>query len=180
MLTTEAKIVLLNYFRTYPDVLTHETVSSGINPIFFPDTFMQYELLVEPEHKDILKLTQENNGIISAEILAKWIEENFNQRNQGWEEEDGLTGGKIRLDAFSRHLLLTYLFQNPKARDFEFAEHHIDPILYPEEFFRVEILTEPEHEKILHLLEESGGLATKPIVIAWIQENQNYLKKFAV
>ena len=178
MLTPEAKQILLNYFQKYPDVLTHEASASGINPIILPDTFMQYELLTEPEHFKILTMTRKNNGIIDAEIINKWIEQNFLERKNGWQKEEGLTGEKIKLTKGARETLLGYMFLYPRVHKFESLEHHVDPVLFPDQFFRVEVLTESEHVSIVHLLEESGGIATKSIVNAWIEENKKNPKIF--
>jgi hypothetical protein len=80
-LDREAYQLLVLYMKKNPGIYLYETHDHGIDPIWYPDMYMEIELL-EPEHKDILGIVLENRGVITVPIVKEWMQEESHAHSQ--------------------------------------------------------------------------------------------------
>jgi hypothetical protein len=161
------------YMLRCPAAYKHELEVSGIDPILFPDTFIQYELLTECEHADVLKQVKDNNGVVGIEEIKMWISENINECKQGWPYEykgNRIITAQIELTSLGKHCLLHYFISTPEQRKIEINNHGLDPLMFPNEFFRSEVTIEPWHKNIVDMITRNNGQVDERIIKAWIIE----------
>ena len=72
-----AKNEFINYINSHRKAKKHEIKCSGIADIITNiDDYFKIELK-ENDHKDVLRMIKKNRGIMSKEIMKRWIEENY-------------------------------------------------------------------------------------------------------
>ena len=181
-LTDNAYDQMRKYFFDNPTTFQHELESTGIDPLRYPETFIQYELMTQPKHADIRQLVEAKDGLVSSKEIAMWIRENIEEiadfhrshkfvsysASQKWQPE--FYTGQILLSDAAEGQLLDYFRDHPQHRLYELDEHRVDPILASNIFFRSEITTEVWHNTILHRVKAANGHVTPDIVRAWIAE----------
>jgi len=166
---------LTQYLTAHPEVRQHEAAASGLDPLNFPNTFMQYEILTEPEHANVLAEVKKHKGKLNAQAMNLWIASTDQQRLQNWPYDGRLrpgtiNGGKITLTGPARQAVLSVMTQVPLIREHEIKEHGLDPYLYPEEWWRSEITTEREHADVLQHVAAQQGQTQLQDVQRWQAE----------
>jgi len=173
-MTRPAADILKEYMLADVNAYLYEMRNSGIDPILFPRTFIQYELLAEPEHQDVRAAVRNNSMVVDVDQMAMWIDENRYEVQSRTEHRHRLTPAKITLTNLARHRLLKYFTANPDLRDDQKREHAIDPLYYPEVFFRSEVSVEPWHRKIVDEILHDNYIVDLKIVDDWIAEEARY------
>ena len=79
IITPHAKSLFIDYIKNHIIAKKHETKCSKINNIINDiDSYFDFELK-EKDHKDIVAMIIKNKGVMSANIMRRWISENYNE-----------------------------------------------------------------------------------------------------
>lgn len=86
-LNGSAAALVTTYFRTHPDVLAHETEEARkrrphLEVLQDLNDYFRIEL-EEPEHADVKRMADRNNGLITAPIVLRWLQEIETERRTG-------------------------------------------------------------------------------------------------
>lgn len=66
--------LLFRFFVQRPDIYLYEAHDHGVDPLQFPDLYMESELM-EPEHLQVLGFVEHNRGVITGPMIEQWIRE---------------------------------------------------------------------------------------------------------
>ena len=78
IITDEAKELFIDYIKTHSKSKLHEEKCSELDIIHNIDRYFEIELK-EEDHKDIVDMIKNNNNMMDAIIMKKWIKENYKE-----------------------------------------------------------------------------------------------------